>query len=180
MAEKNLTPVTIENAEIAFRNFSGKEGTFNREGDRNFAVFLPEDVAEAMLNDGWNVKRLKPRPDADPDTLPQAFITVKVNFGGRIPPRINLITVDENDVKKRRQELDESNVNILDWVDPIQVDLILNPREYDVNGKQGVSCYLRALYLCIREDRLESKYEDVPDSAQNCVGDECELPPFRG
>ncbi len=42
----------VEDARLIFRNFAGKEGQYNREGDRNFAVILPDDVAEQMEKDG--------------------------------------------------------------------------------------------------------------------------------
>ena len=49
----------IEDCQLIFRNFEGKEGQYNRKGDRNFAVILPQDVAHQMLKDGWNVRYLK-------------------------------------------------------------------------------------------------------------------------
>lgn len=42
----------VEDARLMFRNFAGKENQYNREGDRNFAVELPVDLAEQMLSDG--------------------------------------------------------------------------------------------------------------------------------
>ena len=36
--------VLMEGVRIIFRNFSGKEGQYNREGDRNFAVLLDEKL----------------------------------------------------------------------------------------------------------------------------------------
>ncbi len=36
--------VMMEGVRIIFRNFSGKESQYNREGDRNFAVLLGDDV----------------------------------------------------------------------------------------------------------------------------------------
>jgi len=53
----------IEDAELIFRNFSGKAGKYNVDGERNFAVLLPEDVAQQMLADDWNVKWLEPREE---------------------------------------------------------------------------------------------------------------------
>lgn len=33
--------ILLEDVRIIFRNFAGREGMYNREGDRNFAVLLP-------------------------------------------------------------------------------------------------------------------------------------------
>ena len=50
-----LGPATLEDVCIIFRNFEGKEGQYNRAGDRNFAVVLTKEMAKAMMEDGWNV-----------------------------------------------------------------------------------------------------------------------------
>ena len=57
--------VVLEGVRLVFRNFAGKETKFNTEGNRNFAVILPEAAAEAMKADGWNVKTLEPREEGD-------------------------------------------------------------------------------------------------------------------
>jgi len=67
----------VEDAPIIFRNFAGKEGQFNREGDRNFSVILPKEIAEQMLADGWNVRYLEAREEGDEDT---AYVSVAVTL----------------------------------------------------------------------------------------------------
>ena len=64
--------IMLENSRIGFRNFSGKGGTYNPEGKRNFCVFLNDDVAKAMEEEGWNVKWLEPR-ETEPDEPKQAL-----------------------------------------------------------------------------------------------------------
>ena len=49
----------MEGVRIIFRNFAGKEGQYNREGDRNFAVLLDDKAAAAMAEDQWNVKMVE-------------------------------------------------------------------------------------------------------------------------
>lgn len=148
--------VLMEGVKIIFRNFAGKEGQYNREGDRNFAVLLDEPIASVMSEDGWNVKMLKPR-EGDEDDQPQAYLPVSVNFRGR-PPRIVMIT------SRGRTNIDEDQVETLDWVDIVNVDLIVRPYEWTVNGKSGIKAYLQALYVTIEEDPLEAKYAELDRS----------------
>lgn len=153
---QNDNTVLMEGVRIIFRNFAGKEGQYNREGDRNFAVLLDEQVATTMAEDGWNIKMLRPR-DEEEEENPQAYLPVSVNFKGR-PPRIVLIT------SRGRTNLDESQIEMLDWADIVNVDLIVRPYEWTVNGKSGIKAYLQSIYVTIDEDPLEIKYSEL-DSA---------------
>lgn len=149
----NDNTVMMEGVRIIFRNFSGKEGQYNREGDRNFAVLLDDSIANAMAEDNWNVKWLRPRNEDEEET-PQAYLPVSVNFKGR-PPRIVLIT------SRGRTNLDEHSVEMLDWADIINVDLIVRPYEWTVNQKSGIKAYLQSIYVTIEEDALEMKYSEL-------------------
>lgn len=160
MARQQINNVVLEGVRIGFRNFSGKEGQYNRAGDRNFAVFLEPDIATHMIEEGWNVKQLRPREEGD---APQDYIQVTVGFKGK-PPRIVMVT------SKGRTNLGEEEVNILDWAEIRNVDLIIRPYSWEVNGKTGVKAYLQSIFVTIEEDELDLKYADVPDSAQNTVG----------
>lgn len=156
MIKKNIS---IENAEIRFRNFSGKEGRFNPAGNRNFCVILDDDLAKCLEEDGWNVKWLNPKEEGDD---PRPYLKVSVNFGN-IPPRIILIT------SRGKTCLDEESVNILDWAEIENVDLIIRPYNWDVAGKTGIKAFLKSIYVTIVEDEFESKYYSVPDSAASCI-----------
>lgn len=153
---RNDNTVLMEGVQIIFRNFAGKEGQYNREGDRNFAVLLDDKTAQMMSEDNWNVKWLRPRSDEE-DEAPQAYLPVSVNFKGR-PPRIVLIT------SRGRTNLDESSIETLDWVDIINVDLIVRPYEWTVNQKSGIKAYLQSIYVTIEEDPLEIKYSELDQS----------------
>ena len=150
----NDNNVLMEGVRIIFRNFAGKEGQYNREGDRNFAVLIDEKVATAMAEDGWNVKMLKPREDDGEEGEPQAYLPISVNFKGR-PPRIVLIT------SRGRTNLFEDDIEMLDWADIINVDLIVRPYAWEVNGKSGIKAYLQSIYVTIEEDALEMKYNEL-------------------
>lgn len=154
MAEKKDRRLVIEDARIIFRNFAGKEKQFNRAGDRNFSVLLDPDLAKKMEEDGWNVQYLKVRPD-DEDPTPQAHLQVKVNYGKSKPPTVVMIS------SRGRTHLDEETIELLDWADITKVDLIVNPYDWDVNGKTGTKAYLSSIYVTIFEDELALKYADV-------------------
>jgi hypothetical protein len=144
--------VVLEDVRLIFRNFAGREGMYNREGDRNFAVVLPKDVAEAMAAQGWNVKQLKAREEGEEDT---PYISVAVNYKGR-PPVIKMIGSRSG----RTTDLDEDTVDVLDYVDILQTDLIIRPYDWAYSGNSGRKAYLQSLYVTIIEDPLQIKYED--------------------
>lgn len=148
-----VSNITIENATIAFRNFSGKEGQFNPKGNRRFCVFLDPPLADVLIKDGWNVKFLEPRDQGDPK---QAYLPVGVNYN-HFPPRITLISGNGKTV------LDEDSVNILDWAEIERVDLIIRPYNWEVNKKVGIKAYLKTMYITIAEDPLAAKYINIPD-----------------
>lgn len=152
-------PLVVEDADILFRNFSGKTSQYNPDGKRRFSLIIPDqDIAEQMLRDGWNVKYLEPREEGDER---KPFIDVKVNFEGRRPPMVKVITDGGQTI------LDEDTVGMLDWADIRSVDVIVNGNPYDVNGKSGISAYLRSIYVTIEEDRFEKKYRVQAESRHN-------------
>lgn len=151
--------ILMENARIIFRNFAGKEGMYNREGDRNFCVLLDDDeLIESLYKDGWNIKTLKAREEGD---VEQPYLQVSVGYKGR-PPRIVMIT------SRGRTDLGEDEVELLDWADIQNVDLIIRPynwvvREGTPQETSGVKAYLKSMFVTIAEDELELKYADVED-----------------
>jgi hypothetical protein len=147
--------IIMEGVRIIFRNFAGKEGQYNREGDRNFSVILDEDVADDLFKAGMNVKRLKPREE-EGEEVGSPYLPVAVNFKGR-PPNIFMITT------RGRTRLGEDEVELLDWADITNVDMIINPYEWTVGDKGGVKAYLESMYVTIEEDQLAQKYGDIPE-----------------
>lgn len=152
MAGRRDDNVVLQDVQLAFRNFTGRAGMYNKEGDRSVAVKLTPEWAEELTNRGWNVKYLKAR---DEDEMDQPFVSVKVKFDGPRPPKVYMIT------KRGRTQLTEAEVEMLDWVDILNVDLVLNPYPFNFNGNSGISIYLDSIYVTILEDELAEKYGNM-------------------
>lgn len=153
--------ITINNAKILFRNLSGLKGQYNAEGDRNFCVIIDEDLAEVLVNDGWNVRWLRPREEGD---RPTPYIQVKANYNNpRKQPKIVLVT------SRGKTVLNESTVNQVDFAEIEYVDLIINPYFWEVNGKSGIKPYVKSMFITIAEDELEKKYYDTPHSPDSAI-----------
>lgn len=146
-----LPPIMFEDARLLFRNFTGREGPYNREGDRGFSVEIPDEaVAKKMMEDGWNVKWPKAREDEEEESYsPHLPVAVKFDI---LPPRIVLIT------SKARTTMTKEMVGELDSIEIETVDLMVNASNWTVNGKTGVKAYLKSMYVTMAEDELDRKY----------------------
>lgn len=142
----------IDGARITYRNFSGAPSQYNREGDRNFAVVIDDqEVADALIEAGWNVKIKPPRTEDDD---PFMYLPVKVKFNDRGP---NVYLASGSNLIK----LDEESVSRLDRVNivPNGVDLDIRPYDWEVNGKSGRTAYLQHIRVTQDLDRFAAQYE---------------------
>ena len=151
----------IDDARIIYRNFAGAASKFNREGDRNFSSVIPDqEMADALVNEGWNVKIKAPREDGD---VPFMTLPVKVKFNDR-GPNVYLQTGN------RMNRLDEDSIACLDQIDIVSVDLDVRPYDWVLyegtkDEKRGRSAYLQSIKVVQDVDRFASRFaeEEYPE-----------------
>lgn len=169
--------IHIDNAIITSKNFSGVEKrnprnpkqVVNSKGNRNFSIILNEAGADLLSNyriKGEGEKAFKiqvklPAPDAE-DQTPKIYMSIKVSYhydqdgkGMWFNPDINQYS------SKGKTKKTEKNVDSIDDVYIDKADLIFSARPYDVNGKVGLAADLRKLNYLIKEDDLDSKWDQT-------------------
>ena len=140
----------IEDARIIYRNFAGIGSKYNREGDRNFAVIIPnQEIADELIADGWAVKIKPPR---DEDDSPFMYLPVKVKFNNRGPAAYVKTGTSV-------QTLNQDTIGMLDEIDIQSVDMDLRAYDWEVNGKTGRSAYLQAINVIQNIDRFGAQYQ---------------------
>ena len=161
MAYKKLKNLSIENAEIFARNFSGRENEYNQKGVKTFCVEIDDpDIAQHLAEDGWNVKI---RAVHDEGEEPKHYIPVVLRYfedeDDYRNPVIKMIT------KRKQVLLNDHTVNALDDVEIRNVDLVIRPFHWVKNGREGVKAYVKAMYVVIEEDKFAEKYamEEGPE-----------------
>jgi hypothetical protein len=149
----------IDDARIVFRNFSGEASKFNNEGNRNFAVIIPDEkMAEELQERGWNVKIKPPRDEEDE---PFMYLPVKVKFNDR-GPAIYLQT------GKAINRLTEDAVGCLDNITITSVSMDIRPYDWVLqegtpNEKSGRTAYLQSMKVVQEIDRFAEEFEDMEE-----------------
>lgn len=144
----------IDDARIIWKNFSGRGDRFNREGDRNFHLVIPDqETCDMLLDDkneygnSWNVKIKPPREEGD---VPFMHMLVKVKFNGRGPN----VYLDRGRDKEPLM-LNEDTISCLDDMDILAVDLDIRPYDDTLpNGTSFRTAYLSAMRVYQRVDRF--------------------------
>ena len=139
----------IDDCRIVYRNFSGAPSKFNREGDRNFAVVIPdEEIKDALLDAGYNVKVKPPR---DEDDTPFMYLPVKIKFNDHGPSAYL-------QSGRAMRKLDEESISMLDDIDILSVDLDIRPYDWEVQGKTGRTAYLQSINVIQEIDRFAARF----------------------
>lgn len=149
ISNDNIKSITIKDAQIRFRNFSGRAGKYSPEGTRTFSVLIPNEEAAELADLGWNINYLHSRDEDEPD---QASLRVTVSFNYYIPPQIYRV------VGKTKTLLTEDTIGQLDADEISRVDLRIRPRKWGDEQRGGVKAYAEKMYVTVVEDDLDADY----------------------
>lgn len=167
----------MEGAELlfgSFRNFSGAKGRYNAEGQRSFNVQVEPEFIPMLEEVGINVKYFRSDLEDEDQEEKPGFFRVKVNYDGLRPP-VAYVRYGE---KGKFVELTAETIGQLDHAVFDNVDLILNPSHYEVNGSSGTSLYLNKGYFTLHVDPLAAKYEKMMQDGDAEISDMDEEVPF--
>lgn len=195
ISRKPAQTIRLNNMQIPYntekwqpRNFRGLEKInsktgklVNREGERNFCIFLPENIERTMnkntdfvgpdqlKDDGWNI--VKNENMVDPLADPSYMLRVKVRWHpdflpdgrkndlARLNPKIQLWTQNGN------MMMDEDNVGDLDNAQIVKANIIIHATWKQTPSYTGYVAYLEKLVLRVydEDDSLESLAEGIMD-----------------
>lgn len=134
-----IEKIFIEDARVIFRNFSGRENQFNRDGKRTFSVVLTPEQAQMYEQAGWRIKYLRPR---EPGDEPTPILNVQVRYHSDEPERNPLVYTVSG---RKKTLLNENTVGTIDYADLDKATLLISPYRYTdrATGERRVSAYLQ-------------------------------------
>lgn len=134
---------------MRFKNFSGKATQKNNEGNRNFSIIIPEDLAQQLNEEGWNV-RYREIDD-------QWLLKVHVSYQYK-KPDIKTITTNSKVVTR----ITERTVDQLDWasIESYDVNIEASNKTYlNGEGRETHSAYLQSMNVYVTEDPIANMWQ---------------------
>lgn len=172
MAERNF--IFVENTKpIWTTNFSG-DPTRDKFGSnaRQLSIEIPNhEQARDLIDDGFNVRMTKPKDGDDDGFVPTYFVSVKLNYNSKFPPKVYLVSGEAEPVL-----LDEETVGTLDYCRIKNINAVLNP--YNNPNTHRNSLYVQTMYVeqDIDADPFASRYRkdrnDGPVKYESASDDE--------
>lgn len=151
--------IVFRNTQIVYRNFTGKAGPYNEEGERAFSILLDEALAGELLERGLNVKPMRKR---DEDDEQMYHLPVAVSYKIR-PPRVYMVTGDGDRMPLRKSLLPEDLVKMMDGLELAESHLVIAISNYEIRGTRGKKAYLQSFFGHVLMDELEEEYATVED-----------------
>lgn len=154
---QNGIDLEIDNAYIFSKNFKGAKRidrktnkVVNAEGTRGFCVRIDNvEVAQQMLNDGWNV-RINPSDTGDE---PFCFFPVEARFNN-YPPTIYMVSGGKAIL------MDVDHIHQLDERRFSKVNLVIHPRRYqNDDGEWKIKAFLSEGWFYIQQSRFAEEWE---------------------
>ena len=164
--KRGLEIFDVLGEELRWKNFEGREDKWGN-ARRNFSIRLPEDVAQQLHEDGWNIQYL----DSDKYD-PGLKVSLTFNYKA-----LEIFQISGENGKRMRK-LDEETVCNLDYAEIDHCDIIINARTSD--QYDGISAGLETMWIYLKrndlKDRYESRYRLVGDGEYELIEDEEEVP----
>lgn len=146
-------------AQIGLKNLEGREGRYNKEGERSFAIFLTPDQANELIEQGLNVK--PPKFDEEGNQLGRSFIKVKVRFD-IYPPEVFFSRGElDNAGNIIIRQLPSSEMRTIDNADIEFADLKVNVRGWEKGPNSGKTVYLASGVFVAKPNPMMDRYTIV-------------------
>lgn len=150
--DNNVRParpvVAIENSRFIFTtNFSGDPNRDNfGSRERKANIIIPsKEQADKLAEEGCKVRVTRPRPGYEDEYVPDYYVTIKLNYGGRRPPRVFMVKDGRNPIP-----LDENTVAEIDYARVSNVNVVCNLYHNDARGT--TSLYIQTMYVEVNTD----------------------------
>lgn len=144
-----MNNLIIQDAKVIFPNFSGREGRYNREGNRCFSVMVPDEkLAMQLKADGWNIKE---RVINDEATGEYYINGVNINFSYYIKPIIHYIS-NGNEIELTEELLDSGIAAQLDGRGAEHYDISIRPKTWErSDGSIGIKGYVDEMRIIAKK-----------------------------
>lgn len=160
-----VNDINITDGIIAYHNFSGRPTDWKPEGgERTVTFVIPDDIAQNLINDGWNIRLQMPKDnERDPRYLLDCKIKYRTRNGTPRDPKIFIIR-DDGYI-----HVTEDMVDTLDRADIVHVDAVIGPFFWEFGGRSGITACVNSMYLMVKENPIDEKYRKMIEEMNNSI-----------